>query len=204
MTSTRSNEESDFHSSVPAIAGGASQDEEKGLSSNDASPLDFIIVPNRLDPYLASPKLSPRTSWLTGFQVTFDGPDDPNNPLNWPLCRKWTIILLSSLGGVVTLMSGPMLAPALSAIGHDLQMGDAETNIAISIFVFAYAVGPLVMGPLSEVYGRRPIWLCGSVCYIVWNTVAGCARNKSLMIVSRLLSGIGSSGLFAVSIRDYE
>lgn len=96
------------------------------------------------------------------------------------------------------------MAPALSSIGHDLHMGYAETNLALSIFVFAFAVGPLVMGPLSEVYGRRPIWLYGSIWYIIWNTLCGFARNKLLMIVARLLGGFGASGEYAVSSEVVE
>jgi MFS family permease len=50
-------------------------------------------------------------------------------------------------------------------------MSVTETNLAYSISVFALAVGPLVMAPLSQVYGRRPIWLCGSVWYVIWNAI---------------------------------
>ena len=94
------------------------------------------------------------------------------------------------------------MAPALASIGHDLNMGDSETNLALSIFVFGFAVGPLVMAPLSEVYGRRPIWIYGSVWYIIWNTICGFARNKPLLIVARLLGGFGASGEYAVCVRN--
>lgn len=56
------------------------------------------------------------------------------------LQTKWSITLLSSLGGPGTLMSGSMMAPDLS--GHDWRMGDAETNLGLSIFALAFAVGP--------------------------------------------------------------
>lgn len=91
------------------------------------------------------------------------------------------------------------MAPALSSIGHK-HMSDAETNLALSIFVLAFAVGPLAMTPLSEIYGRRTIWLYGSIWYVVWNTVCGIAKNKPLVIVARLLAGLGASGELAVNI----
>jgi MFS family permease len=77
-------------------------------------------------------------------------------------------------------------------------MEDVETNLALSIFVFAFAVGPLVMNPLSEVYGRRPISLCGSIWYSIWNAVCALAYTKPLMFVARLLGGFGASGEYAV------
>lgn len=137
---------------------------------------------------------------MTKPQVTWSSPTDPSNPLNWPLHRKWSITLLTSLGGLVTLMSGSMMAPALPSISEDLPISEAEVQMALSIFVLAFAVGPMVMAPLSEVYGRRPIWIWGSIWYMTWNTACGFARNKSLMIVARMLAGFGASGEFAVSL----
>jgi len=102
-------------------------------------------------------------------------------------------------------MSSAMMAPALAPIGHDLHMTEAETLLALSIFVLSFALGPLILSPLAEVYGRRPIWLLCSLCYVVWNTTCGFARNKPTLIVARLFAGIGASGEFAVcySIKIY-
>lgn len=90
------------------------------------------------------------------------------------------------------------MAPALSTIGIAIDTPDAETNLALSIFVLAFACGPMIMGPLTEIYGRRLIWIVGSIIYIVWNTVCGFARSFPLMVVARLLAGLGASGLIGV------
>ncbi|KAJ5682275.1 mitogen-activated protein kinase kinase kinase [Penicillium macrosclerotiorum] len=45
-----------------------------------------------------------------------------------------------------------MIAPALDKPGKDLHMtSNIEINLALSIFVLAFAIGPLVFGPASEV-----------------------------------------------------
>ena len=49
------------------------------------------------------------------------------------------------------------MAPALSAIGEDLSIGDAETQLTLSIFVLAFAFGSLILAPLTEVFGGRPV-----------------------------------------------
>ncbi|KAI1378896.1 MFS general substrate transporter [Hypoxylon crocopeplum] len=131
--------------------------------------------------------------------VTWDGDDDPEHPYNWSLTRRWAITILLSGGGLVTLMSGAMLAPALSSISRDLNTGEEETQIFLSIFVLAFAFGPMVLSPLAEVFGRRPVWLASSCFYILWNTVAGFSQTPGLMIASRVLSGIGASAEFAIS-----
>ncbi|KAK1981460.1 major facilitator superfamily transporter [Colletotrichum cereale] len=131
--------------------------------------------------------------------VTWNGDADPHHPLNWPRPRKWAITILLSNGGLVTLMSGAMLAPSLHAISQDLGTDEAEAQIFLSIFVLAFAFGPMVLSPLAEVFGRRPVWILSSCFYIVWNTVAGFSTTPGLMIASRVLSGIGASAEFAVT-----
>ncbi|KAI1475443.1 MFS general substrate transporter [Daldinia eschscholtzii] len=131
--------------------------------------------------------------------VTWNGDDDPEHPYNWPLTRKWAITILLSNGGLVTLMSGAMLAPALKSIAVDLNTDEEETQIFLSIFVLAFAFGPMILSPLAEVFGRRPVWMLSSCFYILWNTVAGFSQTPDLLIASRILSGIGASAEFAIS-----
>lgn len=92
-----------------------------------------------------------------------------------------------------------MIAPALSVIGEDLAIGDEEAQISLSIFVLSFAFGPIFLAPLSEVFGRKPVWLLSGCWYIIWNTVCGFANNNTLMIIARLMAGIGASAEFAVS-----
>lgn len=82
--------------------------------------------------------------------VTWDGDDDPTNPKNWSLARKWTITILTSCGGLVCLMSSTMLATALTTIAHDLDVSQAKANMTLSIFVLAFAFGPMVLAPMAE------------------------------------------------------
>ena len=76
--------------------------------------------------------------------VTWDGEDDLQNPKNWSLTRKWVITILTSFGGLVCLMSSTMLAPALKNIAHDLDIAQDTANMTLSIFVLAFAFGPMV------------------------------------------------------------
>lgn len=132
------------------------------------------------------------------YQVDFDGPDDPLCALNWPDHKKWAVTLLCSLSGLITLMSGTMMAPALNNIAIDLDLDTASANLALSIYVLAYAFGPLFLAPSTEIYGRRPVWLFCGIIYLVFNTVSGFAQNKATMIACRFLAGIGASVEFAV------
>lgn len=132
--------------------------------------------------------------------VSWDSPSDLANPYNWPARRKWATTLLTSLGGLVTLMSGPMLAPALDAIGADLHISKTEGSMALSIYILAFAFGPMVLAPCSEVWGRKVVWVVGGSWYVLWNTVCGLSRSRGLLITGRMMAGLGASAEFAVSV----
>ena len=68
----------------------------------------------------------------------------------------------------------------------------------LSIFVPAYGFGPLLLGPMSEVFGRVRVLQLSNLSYLVWNFGCGFARNKEEMIKFRLLAGIGGSAPMAV------
>lgn len=98
-------------------------------------------------------------------------------------------------------MSGAMLAPALSPIKEDLGISAEAASLDLSVYVLAFAFGPLFLAPFSETFGRRYIWIFGCAWYILWNTLCGFTNNQAMMVIGRLMSGIGASAEFAVSLR---
>ncbi|KAG9522882.1 MFS multidrug transporter-like protein, partial [Aureobasidium melanogenum] len=131
--------------------------------------------------------------------VTWNGAEDPANPYNWPAWRKWTVTLLTSCGGLVTLMTGTMMAPALGQISRDLHTTESTTQMTLSIYVLSFAFGPMVLAPMTEVFGRKPVWLVSGCFYVLWNTVCGFSHSNGLMIASRFFAGLGASAEFAVT-----
>ena len=93
-----------------------------------------------------------------------------------------------------------MIAPALPALSRDLHMSDANAQLTLSVYVLAFAFGPIILAPFTEIFGRRPVWLICGVWYTVWNIVCGFSHNKGTLVASRFLSGFGASVDFVVSI----
>ena len=132
--------------------------------------------------------------------VTWKSLNDPLNPKNWSLRRKWSITLTMSAVGFVAIMSASIMAPALSSIAKDLKMNNVELEMALSVYIVAIAFGPLILGPLSEVYGRESLLHACNVWLLVWNIVCGFANSKGLLIAARFLAGFGGSLIYAVGI----
>ncbi|CAG8890149.1 unnamed protein product [Penicillium egyptiacum] len=113
--------------------------------------------------------------------------------------RPLKLLSVIFMGGMVTLMSASMLAPAVGSISTDLSITESEANMVVSIFVLAFAFGPMVLAPLAEVFGRRWVWILSSTWYILWNTVCGFSHTRGLLLAGRILSGIGASAEYAIT-----
>lgn len=71
--------------------------------------------------------------------------------------------------------------------------------LGLSMFVLGIACGPPCFSPLSEFYGRRPIYLVAWSMYVIWIIPQAVARNITTMIVGRFLCGFSGSTFLAVS-----
>lgn len=60
------------------------------------------------------------------------------------------------------------------------------------------AIGPLFLGPLSEIYGRSRVLQLANLWYLVWNLGCGFAQNKAQLIVFRFLAGLGGSAPLSI------
>ncbi|KAH8681311.1 major facilitator superfamily domain-containing protein [Xylariales sp. PMI_506] len=131
--------------------------------------------------------------------VTWAGSDDPENPKNWPSGQKWLIIFIVSTFTFMSPLSSSMVAPSLKIIGDELGIQNStEQAVVMSIFVLAYALGPLAWGPLSEVYGRTIILQGTNLIFLLFNLACGLARTKGQLIAFRFLSGFGGSAPLAI------
>ncbi|ETS81898.1 hypothetical protein PFICI_06900 [Pestalotiopsis fici W106-1] len=131
--------------------------------------------------------------------VTFDEPFDAENPQTWPSNRKWAVTNVLSATGFNRIMVSTIMAPALPALAAELGMSTTESVMSLSIYVLATALGPLLIGPLSEMYGRQIVLHASNAWFLLWNIVCGFANTKELLIASRFLAGFGASAIYSLA-----
>ncbi|KAK2022708.1 major facilitator superfamily transporter [Colletotrichum zoysiae] len=120
-------------------------------------------------------------------------------PMNFPRARKWLIICFLSGITFMTPFASSILAPAIGRFNEDLGNDDLTVGtLPVSIYLLGYAVGPLFLAPLSEMYGRRPVLNAANLFFCAW--LIGCALAPSIpsLAVFRFLTGVGGSGCLAV------
>ncbi|KAK3052441.1 hypothetical protein LTS18_012287, partial [Coniosporium uncinatum] len=161
-------------------------------------------IPNERDVEAGPPLEKKQTSKSARSQkdptlVGWDGPDDPKNPKNWSMKRKWAATFIVSSFTFISPVSSSMVAPATSTIARQLNItNEVEQALVLSIFVLAYAIGPLFLGPLSEVYGRVIVLQVSNLWFLAWNLGCGFAQTKGQLLAFRFLSGLGGSAPLAL------
>ncbi|KAJ5104492.1 hypothetical protein NUU61_001839 [Penicillium alfredii] len=136
----------------------------------------------------------PETDLSCGI-VGWDGQDDPDNPQNFAPVRKWGLLGLMSAITFVSPLASSMFSPSASFVATDLGVtNETLLSFSISIYLLGYAFGPLLLAPMSEIYGRRIVLSCANWFFVVWQIGCALAPTLTCLIIFRLFAGVGGSG----------
>ncbi|KAK3361934.1 major facilitator superfamily domain-containing protein [Lasiosphaeria ovina] len=120
--------------------------------------------------------------------------NDPANPYNWPTWTKVLNCVLISMLTFVTPLGSSIFAPGVSQLMHEFQSDNLElASFVVSVYVLGFAAGPLVIAPLSEIYGRLVVYHACNIGFVAF--LVGCALAPTLnaLIVFRFFSGVFGS-----------
>ncbi len=123
--------------------------------------------------------------------------------------EKWVPVIYSCLLIAVGQTGMSLLLPALPEMHQDLGISSQMTQWLVSAYLLGFGPSQLFYGPLSDIYGRRPVLLSGLMVAVFGILLCLFAHNSaSLIILGRVLQGIGAgcaSVIARVSLRDrYE
>lgn len=84
--------------------------------------------------------------------------------------------------------------PALTMLEESLGASHTQAALTLSLFLAGFGLSQLVMGPLSDRHGRRPVMLWGMALYAVAGLGCALAPTIEVLLAFRLLEGIGAAG----------
>ncbi|EAW13265.1 MFS transporter [Aspergillus clavatus NRRL 1] len=123
--------------------------------------------------------------------VTWDGPDDITNPFNWPTKIKMRQLVLMAVNTFITPLASSMFAPGVALVMREFHSADTMlASFVVSVFVLGYVVGPFLIAPLSEMYGRVPLYHACNILFLIFTIACAVAQSLPQLIVFRLLAGI--------------
>jgi DHA1 family bicyclomycin/chloramphenicol resistance-like MFS transporter len=110
------------------------------------------------------------------------------------------VALISLMISLAALTIDVML-PSLPQIGSDLNVKNVnDRQLVVSVLFLGMAVGQLFFGPLSDKTGRKPAIYAGYAIFIAGALISVFAFNFPMMLLGRILQGIGISSPRAVSL----
>ncbi|KAH8666809.1 major facilitator superfamily transporter [Xylariales sp. PMI_506] len=125
--------------------------------------------------------------------VTFDPKGDPENPVDWPAAYKWSVIALLTFTAFTVTFTCIAVVPIANRIVTDLDDGrpnKSATVLLVTIWELGEAAGPLLIAPLSEIYGRYPVMNVCNVGFVAATLLALVSRSSAMFIAARALTGL--------------
>ncbi|GAA6014890.1 hypothetical protein JCM8202_004804 [Rhodotorula sphaerocarpa] len=120
-------------------------------------------------------------------------PNDPENPQNWSRRRKWQTCLLCCAFTVSVAFSNTAFSSGTTSMMRALGCSREVAVVAFAVFPLGFGLGPMTMAPLSEAYGRYPMYLASALVYLLMFVPIGAARNIETVIIARLIAGVAAS-----------
>ncbi|KAL8712028.1 MAG: hypothetical protein Q9220_003724 [cf. Caloplaca sp. 1 TL-2023] len=154
-------------------------DTEKALTTYSMSSQEHDIASHGSEAALKTPRgsLGAKSEKSLGEQyiVFWDGPYDPENPQNWPRWRKWT---------------------AVSSDFHNTS--EALSSFAVSIYILGFGIGPLVLSPSSELWGRNIVFNITNVLFVVFTVACAVSNSLAMLTGFRFLAGCAGSAALTI------
>ncbi|KXJ86513.1 major facilitator superfamily transporter [Microdochium bolleyi] len=122
-------------------------------------------------------------------------------PSAWTPMRKWWTVLLLAFSSFCVTFGCLWVAPLANGIVEDLNNtgGDSSTTdndgssaavILVTIWELGEATGPLLIGPLSETFGRLPLYMAANALFTLATALGAMSNSIELLTASRALTGL--------------
>ncbi|TFK29161.1 MFS general substrate transporter [Coprinopsis marcescibilis] len=116
--------------------------------------------------------------------------NDQENPKNWSRAKRWYTTGLSSMLVLNATFASSAPAGVIPTLVHEFQVSSEVGVLVLSSFIAGYCLGPLLWGPLSEQYGRRPVFIASFSLYMIFQILNSVATSMNSILVFRLIGGI--------------
>jgi hypothetical protein len=123
-------------------------------------------------------------------------PGDPLNPHNWETWRRWMFLSVTAVSTLGVSFCTSAYLSALPQLREHFDVSDTVITLGLSLFILGFALGPLAWGPLSEEYGRQPLYFFTYTMLTAFNIGVATANSMPTLLALRFFAGaFGASPL---------
>jgi EmrB/QacA subfamily drug resistance transporter len=112
---------------------------------------------------------------------------------------KMEILFAVMLGLFLGALDQTIVGPALPTIATELSGNDLYVW-SITIYLLTSTISVPFWGKLSDLYGRKPIFMLGIVIFLIGSALSGLSQSMGMLILFRGIQGIGAGSLFPVAL----
>ncbi|PWY92196.1 MFS general substrate transporter [Aspergillus heteromorphus CBS 117.55] len=125
-----------------------------------------------------------------GFCVDFQE-YDPENPRNWSTWYQMFAITAITYCAWATVLYSTCFSSGITGMMEELGIGSKTlANLGISVYLVGWSVGSLVLAPLSETFGRRPVYIVSLLAFVGFIPGVALANSFALVLIVRVLGSI--------------
>ncbi|RFU27848.1 hypothetical protein B7463_g8505, partial [Scytalidium lignicola] len=154
-------------------------------------PLGTVPAMDEAQPLLGPNHEPQQQHTETHTLVDFDPNGDPENPMDWPKAYKMGVVALLALMAFTVTFTCIGIVPVANQIVFDLEGKESKSAsiLLVTVWELGEAAGPLLIAPLSEIYGRYPTFNVANCIFILGVILAALSRSVNLLIFARFLTG---------------
>ncbi|EHK22045.1 uncharacterized protein TRIVIDRAFT_53178 [Trichoderma virens Gv29-8] len=122
--------------------------------------------------------------------------DDPGNPMNFSSTKKWFIIFIVTVSVFAVTLTSSAYSGSANEILAQFHCSSELFALGISLYVLGFAIGPALWAPLSELYGRKILFITTHTGMVAFVAASAGASSITQLLVFRFLTGMfGASPL---------
>ncbi|KAF7985540.1 hypothetical protein HWV62_3783 [Athelia sp. TMB] len=121
-----------------------------------------------------------------------------DDPRNWSPARKWVVLVIISAASMVAGLSANIQNPANQNIEQDLHASPSEISWSLSCFILVQGNFPLLWSAISEIKGRKIVYLLSFGIFAIGSTVVAVSHSIGLLIGMRIMQAVGSSAVITI------
>ncbi|KIJ98779.1 hypothetical protein K443DRAFT_194133 [Laccaria amethystina LaAM-08-1] len=152
----------------------------------------------RADPEKSTSQ-TPYMSTTTSSAIDIECVPVVNDPRQWSSLRKVNLSLsLISAASLIAGLANNVQNPAVQDMEADLPATSAQFSLSLSIFILIQGLMPLVWSAISEVKGRKPVYLISLALFTLGSIVVALSKSIGVVITFRALQAVGSSAVISI------
>lgn len=102
-----------------------------------------------------------------------------------------SLLLALALLSATAPFATDMYLPTLPAVGAEFGAPDSVVQLTLSGFFVGMALGQLMVGPISDVIGRRRLLIVGAIVALLASAIAALSPSIAIFVAARFLQGLG-------------